>query len=285
MPGQNDRFPQFLPDGRHFLYFRIAAPDQRGVYVGELGTTSVKRLTPSDTTGIYSPPGFLLFARQATLVAQRFDLRTLALSGESFTVADSLAVNASAYVGAFSGSSTGVLVYRTGAATGQRQLAWVDRTGRRLSTLGAADSSSLGNIELSPDGNRVAFDRTINGNIDIWIVDTASAIATRLTFLGSAESVPLWSPDGGRVLFRSRPAGVFDLYEKAASGSESERLLLHDDAVKMPLDWSPDGKFVLYYTTDLRTGRRHGDAPMDVFRHTRRGLWYRLRGGARAILT
>ena len=268
-PGQNDRFPQFLPDGRHFMYYRLGTPDESGVYVGELGTTGGRRLTPADTTAVYSPPGFLLFARQATLLAQRFDPATLVLSGQPFTVADSIAINASgAYVAAFSASSTGVLAYRTGAATGQRQLVWVDRTGKRLSTLAGPDASMPQNIELSHDGSRVALDRTVNGNTDIWIIDTVSSIATRFTFLASAETVLLWSPDGRRVIFRSRPAGVFDLYEKGASGSESEKLLLQTTAVKMPLDWSPDGRFVLYYTTDNRTGRDIWALPMDGAQRT-----------------
>src|SRR5262249_14810959 len=145
--------PQFLPNGRQFLYYVVGTEDVRGIYLGSLDSSEHKRLTPADSGGAYLPPGWLLFMRQGTLVAREFDLVRGDVRGDAVTVADSL--GRYFYVGAFSASTSGLLAYRTGAVS-RSQLTWFDRTGKTVGTFGAVDDNSLMSPELSPDGRRVA---------------------------------------------------------------------------------------------------------------------------------
>jgi Tol biopolymer transport system component len=103
---------------------------------------------------------------------------------------------------------------------------------------------------MSPDGRYVAFSRVVNGNQDVWLLDVASGGVTRFTFDPGIDYVPLWSPDGARILFSSNRSGVFDLYEKSATGAGAEALVLATPQNKFAVDWSPDGKFVLYVSND-----------------------------------
>jgi Tol biopolymer transport system component len=145
------------------------------------------------------------------------------------------------------------VAYRT-AATVVRQLTWIERSGKTVGAVGAPDAATLANIELSPDGKRVAVNRTVNGNPDIWLIDAVRGIPTRFTFDASQDTQPVWSSDGSRVVFTSSRAGVTNLYAKASSGAGTEELLLESDQQKAPSDWSADGRFLLYRSLDPNTG-------------------------------
>jgi dipeptidyl aminopeptidase/acylaminoacyl peptidase len=148
-------------------------------------------------------------------------------------------------------SSTGLLAYRSGEA-GQRQLTWFDRSGKVSGTLGARDANALSSPLLSPDGRRAAVVRTVQGNNDIWLVD--SARSTRFTSDESLDRWPLWSPDGNRIVFDSNRQGRRDLYVKdSTSGAANEELLLESAQNKIPNDWSRDGRFLLYVSSDPQT--------------------------------
>src|SRR5262249_36621008 len=114
-------FPYFLPDGRHFLFYAQGGPEVQGVYWGDLESKDRVRLFDSDSAAVYSPSGYLLFVRQSTLFAQRFDAARRQLFGDPFPVAEQAAVDANAYIGAIS-AGTGVLAYRTGSSSSNRQL-------------------------------------------------------------------------------------------------------------------------------------------------------------------
>jgi hypothetical protein len=247
-------FPQFLPDGRHFLFYVIGSPGARGVYVGALDSPDGNRLADADGAAVYvdTSPGFVLFARQGTLVAQRFDARTFKLAGDPVIVAEHLAIK---FVHtAASSAATGTIAYRTADAAAL-QLAWIDRAGKLLRAVGDSGSTAPLGLELSPDGTRVALDRAINGSADIWLIETTRNVATRFTFDPAADILPLWSPDSRRIVFSSNRTGAFGLYEKSVTGGGAERLLLATPQ-KNPVgeDWSPDGRFLLYRVTDA-TGR------------------------------
>ena len=138
------RHPQFLPGGRQFLFF-VGGPDAvRGVYLGSLGSSQVTRLLASDTQGAYVAPGWLLFIRQGTLWAQRFDLARRQISGEPIAVADSVAFEPIDGTGAFSASDAGVMAYRAGRPSVTR-LSWFDRSGNALGTLGSPEQ--IGAVE------------------------------------------------------------------------------------------------------------------------------------------
>jgi eukaryotic-like serine/threonine-protein kinase len=236
-------FPQFLPDGRHFIYFVLGSQGQ-GVYAGSLDGGSSKRLANADTPAVVSPSGFLLFARQTALFAQVFDSERQELSGNPFPVAEQVA--------GFSATS-GIVAYRSGAAGGPRQLMWLDRSGKSAGTIGAPDAS-LSEVELSPDGKRVALHRAVNGNIDIWLIDAVRGVPTRFTFDAAPDQRPVWSADGSRVAFDSIRKGVINLYWKLSSGAGADELLLETDQNKSANDWSFDGRFLLFRSTDPRTG-------------------------------
>src|SRR5262249_47174566 len=155
--------------------------------------------------------GFLLFARQATLFAQAFDLKRQELSGNPFPVARQVVFDAAAYAPGFS-VTLGVVAYRTASAGVARQLTWLDRSGRSVGTIGAPDNAGLMDVELSPDGKRVAVSRMVNGDTDVWLYDAARGVPTRFTFDAAVDFRPVWSPDGNRIVFNSDRKGTRNLY-------------------------------------------------------------------------
>jgi Tol biopolymer transport system component len=138
---------------------------------------------------------------------------------------------------------------RGGARGGiEGRLTWFDRQGKPAGSVGEAGLYRT--LTISPDGKRIAVERTdaATQNRDIWLVEVASGAMTRFTSDPGWDAFPTWSADGSRILFTSNRSGVFDLYEKAASGAGSEALLYQSSEGKGPTSWSRDGKFLLYYS-------------------------------------
>ena len=258
---QSHRFPQFLPDGRQFLFYAQGTPETRGIYLGSLDSDETKRLTAADTAGVYAPSGWLLWVRAGTLVAQRLDLERRELAGDPVTVADPVGSNTNTNVGAFSVSAAGLVAYRPGGAD-RLQLRWFDRAGKALGTLGAPDEESprLSSPRVSPDGRRVAVSRAVQGNADIWLLDGART--SRFTFDAAPDRNLIWSPDGSRIVFESDRKGTRNLYVKSSSGAGGEELLLESPQGKIMTDWSADGRFILYFTP-LNTDRDVWVLPME----------------------
>ena len=176
-------WPTFLPDGKHFLYFRSGPPDVEGMYVGSLdvdaGDQSRQRILTSSVPAVYAN-GYVFFPRAGTLMAQPFDARRLELQGVPVPVAQDVQITWY-FTGVFSVSDNGVLVYRTASASGTIQLAWVDRQGKTLSTFGPPGTDRQ--VALSPDGKRaVVKDTPYNVPGDLWTLDVASGRRTRFTF-------------------------------------------------------------------------------------------------------
>jgi Tol biopolymer transport system component len=246
------RHPAFLPEGRQFLFFAAGPDAVRGVYLGTLGSLQATRLMPSDTHAAYVAPGWLLFVRQGTLLAQRFDVSQGRLRGDPITVADSVAFDPITGSGGFSAADAGVVAYRAGRAAVTR-LTWFDRTGNAQGTLGSPEQSGLSTFALSPDGHRVAAERTIESETDLWLLD--STHLTRFTHEGdgSMARVPVWSRDGGRLAFESVGSRSIGLSVKTLSGGDDEAIF-NSPEVKVPCDWSPDGRFLMYYVPDPKTG-------------------------------
>jgi serine/threonine protein kinase/Tol biopolymer transport system component len=247
--------PRFLPDGRHFLYLAISPQqDTSGIYVSALDSPDTKLLVKADSGAAYSPPGYLLFLRGRTLMAQAFDADSLKINGDPLPVAEQVdRLGLGRRDAMFSVSETGVLVYWSGSSA-NLQLVWFDRQGKQLSTVGPVGSYVT--PWLSPDEKRVTFGSSEpdGGGSDIWIMELARGTPTRFTFDPAIEAVPLWSPDGSRILYSSDREGPLNLYQRAAnSAGEAEPLPKNDNNNKLANDWSADGRFILFQAQDQRT--------------------------------
>jgi serine/threonine protein kinase/Tol biopolymer transport system component len=249
------RRPFFLPDGRHFLYRAAGSGTTAGpVYVSSLDSRERKLLINSDSVNVVYSQGHLLFLREATLMAQPFDARRLTLTGEAFPIAEKIqTTNTNPPYAVFSASENGVLAYQTGAVGAGSQLTWFDRTGRRIGVLG--DLQPYFDLELSPDQKRASVSSTSSQlGADIWLYDVARGLPTRFTFGPGNAAGSIWSPDGNRIVFGSTRKGHYDLYQKASSGAGAEEVLLEDNLDKLPMSWTPDGRFILYASTGTATG-------------------------------
>jgi Tol biopolymer transport system component len=253
------KYPQFLPDGRHFLYLRASNDsNQAGVYAGFTDAKpeeqSLKRVLATNRNAYYADSpggghGHLIFLRDTTLMAQPFDPVRMELSGESVPIAEGVDSYANNFYGLFSVSDSGTLVYRQGAGS-KMALEWFDGHGGQTGTLG--ESGDYLNPAVSPDGTRVAVALGGQGSRDLWIVDVARATNTRLTFDPADDDNPVWSPDGQNIVFASNRMGRPMLYIKPADGSGEERLLT--DMSGTPTSWSKDGRFLLFTTTGSPNG-------------------------------
>jgi eukaryotic-like serine/threonine-protein kinase len=241
--------PWFLPDGRHFLYSGYSAGlPALPVFVGSLDSAERVRLVESSSTNAVYAQGHVLFLRDTTLMAQPFDVRRLALNGDAFPVAEQIQPQGiQPAQGVFSVSESGILVYQTGTMGTGRQLIWFDRTGKPLATVG--DQATYADVALSPDGKRAVVYVGTPG--DLWTVDLARGLRTRFTFNPAVFSgFPVWSRDGTRIAFAStRYESSITMYQKASNGVGAEEPLLADNVSRLPSDWSPDGRFLLYETT------------------------------------
>jgi serine/threonine protein kinase len=247
------RWPFFLPDGKHFLYFATSheAPknESTGIYHGSLESMESRLIVPTFDNAAYSD-GYLFFMHGNILMAQRFDADGAKILGEPTPIASNVLNDIDTWSAVFS-VSHGLLAYQAAAAVGT-QLTWLDRSGRQLATLG--EREGFDNIRISPQAGRVAG--VMGSPPDIWIYDVARDLKTRFTFNPERDANPVWSPDGSQIVFTSGKGGHPDLYRKNADGSGSEELLLGSDSIKVADDWSRDGRFLLY---EQQTASSHAD--------------------------
>ena len=245
------RWPQFLPDGRHFLYVAGTPLSARenptnAIVLGSLDSKESKLLFHSHAGAEYVA-GHILFLRQNTLMAQPFDVKRLELTGDAFPIADPVQETELILQSGFSASGNGALAYLEGTTSASRELIWLDRNGKKVGEVPGADAYT--NPRISPDGKTVLY-TLISPMYELWSYDTALGVKTRLTFgtsSGRANLSAVWSPDGRRIAFMSLHNGRFGIREKAANGSGDEESLLEEsETVKYLNDWSPDGKFLAF---------------------------------------
>ena len=240
-------WPEFLPDGRHFLFLAQGEKPEDGVLrLGALGSKATQALGPAQSLVAYAPPGYLLFVRDKTLLVQAFDPRALKFKGEAVAIAEHVAIDAGG-LAHFSVSGNGTLVYRTGEV-GNRFL-WVDRAGQEEGSVG--DLGAYSDPALSPGGDRLAYDLADShtGKSSIWIRDLRREVSSRFSFAPDS-ACPLWSPDGHRLVFTQG----LDLYERDLEGQGQDHLLFASADKKYACDWSRDGRYLAYMVRGKDTG-------------------------------
>ena len=242
------RWPLFLPDGIHYLYSAIHLSGRRdlsSVFVGSLNSNEKRLVTKTSANVAYIAP-YLLFYRDQTLFGQRFDANTFELTGEPIPILTDVQYSPRISRAVFAASNTHLLVAQKAGDTGASQFVWFNRQGQEIGT--ALKPGIYGNMMLSPNGKIVAADTTdpASQNTDIWAYDVETQSAKRLTFDPAIDSLPIWSPDGTRMVFASNRGVTFDLYLKDTNGAQEETHIPQDGPDRFPSDWSHDGKYVLY---------------------------------------
>jgi Tol biopolymer transport system component/predicted Ser/Thr protein kinase len=261
------RWPYFLPGGRQLLYvvstFALSGEQERmGVYSRELGSGEERFLVRANSTVAYAPPGYLLFFREGSLLAQPFDAKKALIEGDPVSVAEEVQFFSGTYYPMFSVSG-GTLVVQPRGALGAAQLEWFDRDGTATGSIGGPSDQT--NPRISPDGQRVALDATDpkTRNIDIWIHELSGGIARRLTSHPAIDALPTWSPSGDRIAFMSLRQIHPDLYTTSSDGAGDDRTILQSDRTKMATDWSPDGRFLLYRVVDATSNLQIWVVPLE----------------------
>ena len=193
-------WPQFLPDGRHLIFFVVSGrPEYTGQYVGSLDSPERSRIAlkvDAPLANVAYANGFLLCGEPPTLMAQRFDLTTMKTQGDPIVVLDDLArANINGIHAHFSVSRTGVLAYQPVSLSGTR-LVWFDRLGKELNVL-QADGERYIDPEISPDARYVAVDRIERktGRNHVVLIDVGRGTMSRLNAELAADARPIWSHD------------------------------------------------------------------------------------------
>jgi Tol biopolymer transport system component len=237
------RFPYFLPDGKHFIFFVKAHKAESGIYLGSLDSQENKFLLRSDRSAIFSS-GYLLFQRSNTLLVQAFDTKKLQLSGEPIPLSENVWYEPVTWgTRGMDISNDKILTYIEGS--NRTQLLWFDRNGHQEGPMASAEQFAS-SPTFSPDGKKFAMQIMDGQYSQIWLYDSLSGNRSRFTFSSSNNGYPVWSPDGSRIVFGSNRDGPYQLYQKDTKGFGNDERLNHSKNWQIPLDWSPDNRFILY---------------------------------------
>ncbi len=248
------RWPFFLPDGKHFLYLAIhhdpSKAANNAIYYASVDGKENRQLVRSQSNAVYSR-GYLLFASGDQLMAQKFDPASGKLSGEPRSAARGVMNDVTTWHMDTSASNDGLLIFGSGG-TGDWQLLWMDSATKQLTTI-ADKLTNLRTARLSPQGDRIAVEID-NGVSDIWTLDVARGVRTRLTFGPISNNSPVWSPDGKWIAYTTDRNGHSNMCRKPSDGSGAEEILRTDDQIASPSDWSRDGKYLIYVRGAIGSG-------------------------------
>jgi eukaryotic-like serine/threonine-protein kinase len=238
-------WPQFLPDGQRFLYW--ARSEKGGIYAQSLGSNQRTFVLETPGRAVFAS-GFLLFLRDATLMAQRLDLKSLRMEGEPVTAAEDVRTGGNNGRNGFSASENGVLAYRSGADRANVQLSWYTRDGKPAGTALAARDYVW--IELSPDDRHVAVERRPNesGTAEVWLLDLSTSVFSRLTTSTDSVRKPIWSSDSRSIVYYVSDGKDAGIREVVIGGADSA--VFADGKTNYLDDWSRDGKLLVYHTAN-----------------------------------
>jgi len=236
-------WPNFLPDGKRFLWLRLADPST--LMLGSIDSDKSTPVAPCETRMLYAPPGFLIFSRGGTLMGQRFDAAKGTLSGDPFPIAERVEGTPVGDAD-FSVSENGILTHLLGQPLPDAVFTWIDRSGRKMGTVGSP--GSMAGVSLSPDEKRIGvriFDKESRTR-DIWTVDINRGLATRFSFEPGNENFPQWSPDGSQILYVGSDPKAPGFYVRNASGAGSPEFVYNPGPGVATSDWSKDGRYLMY---------------------------------------
>jgi len=247
-------WPQFLPDGKQFLFVAYGPGDKRTLRVGTLGSWKTQSLGPAASRAEYAS-GHVLYVRQGALLAHPFDVGARKFRGDPFPVAENVEYDAISSA-RFSASNEGTLVYRSGGSVGTKGLTWMDRGGKTIGVVGGP--AEYDNPALSPDETQVAVAvvDAARGLGDIWVWDLARNLGSRFTFGQRDTYDPTWLPDGHGIVFTVDGDGFSDLFMRRLGASGTDSLLYHSNDQKISCGWSADGRTLLYFARSPGSTRR-----------------------------
>ena len=258
--GENShRWPMFLPDGTHYLYMTANFSGMKrvnAIFIGSLDSNEKRFVVEADANAAYAAPGYLLFVREKTLLAQRFDLKRFTVTGEPTAILTGIQYESPLRRAVFAASDNGLVLAQTGSGVALSQPLWFDRKGNEVGAVGKPDLYS--NVSLAAYGKSVAVDKTdvASVTVDVWALALQADSVKRLTFAPAINVDPIWSPDAGQLIFSSNRQFLGqNLYIKNSNGAQEEKVILADELGNLdnfPSDWSRDGKHILFTRgTDL----------------------------------
>ncbi|MCU1237526.1 MAG: domain protein beta Propeller [Candidatus Solibacter sp.] len=246
-----DLWPQFLPDGKHFIFFQQTDnAETSGVYVGSLDQPDYRRLFTSQTNAVYSAAdpgspktGFLLYINDRDLTSLEFNTSRLETSGEPRVLANDIGAVRSLALAPISVSATGVLVYQ-GVGQPTRELLWMDRGGRQITVAGTP--GEWGPVRISPDGHRAAAAKLAPDSkvAHLWLLDVGGTAEQISPDSSQHEGSPVWAPDSAHLAYFARQGEAADIYTRSTIANSRSELLFKNSGA--PTDWSHDGRFLLF---------------------------------------
>ena len=241
---RSQRWPCFLPDGKRFIYLSLSGDDvRRAIYLGELGSNSVRQIVRADGSAQFVAPDELLFVRKGALYSQRLDPNTLEPNAEALLVEREIGFAPSILYASFSAAPNGLLAYAPWVNP-NRRLTWLDRHGKELAAV--SEPADWGASFISLRGDHAVLNRTDpdTGNLDLWDVDLTRGVGSKITTDESDDNHGLYSPDGSALVYTSNRAGAFDIYLR--KGNNDSKVVTSEGGVALT-DWTPDGRFVIYH--------------------------------------
>lgn len=240
--------PSFLPDGEHVLFSnQDDVTADSGLYIGSIADGSSRRLLPFETSCVFVEPDIVVYWQEGDLYARRFDLDSLRFVGEAVLVAETVLHRPWPLFGLFDANPE-ILAFIQNDSDGASDMMTVFNfeTGEET-PLGV--EGSLWSPEISPDGTRLAYDRTVDATAgDIVVLDLDTGHETMLSRDEANESIPIWSPDGEEIFFFRGP----DIYRVPSDASRSPVLVYSSSASCQPQAVSPDGRTLLFAEGESR---------------------------------